>query len=269
MKNQTFIIPFNKPNTSCFLNHELNSNFYPEIRRKLSAFYSSKFKLFFRDLSINTPQVLNKVNSLKRIRGLTPLSIFVRYLTRHGKKSTSRKVILNSFFFLLKNTNSLHQVTHSNALLLFYSLTNLFQVSNNVGSFSTGVSYLNKLTNHDVSFTDMCNSSFKNLNLLFSFYIYKVDKHIYKNSRGKSGKFTFIWKYIPSYKRTLRIIYWLVREVKVAPGKNLQHRVNYVLSTFMNNPTNSLILKIKKFSLNYVYFNLRQSLLETYKTSTR
>ena len=31
---------------------------------------------------------------------------------------------------------------------------------------------------------------------MFSFYIYKVDKKIFKNTRGKSGKFTFIWKYI-------------------------------------------------------------------------
>lgn len=27
---------------------------------------------------------------------------------------------------------------------------------------------------------------------MFSFYIYKVDKKIFKNTRGKSGKFTFI-----------------------------------------------------------------------------
>jgi len=36
---------------------------------------------------------------------------------------------------------------------------------------------------------------------IFSLYIYKVDKFIYKNTRGKSGKFTFIWKYITPYKR--------------------------------------------------------------------
>lgn len=27
---------------------------------------------------------------------------------------------------------------------------------------------------------------------LFNFYIYKVDKRIYKNTRGRSGKYTFI-----------------------------------------------------------------------------
>jgi len=35
----------------------------------------------------------------------------------------------------------------------------------------------------------------KNINQLlplFNFYIYKVDKRIYKNTRGRSGKYTFI-----------------------------------------------------------------------------
>jgi len=36
---------------------------------------------------------------------------------------------------------------------------------------------------------------------MFSFYIYKVDKKIFKNTRGKSGKYTFLWKFIPPYKR--------------------------------------------------------------------
>ena len=37
--------------------------------------------------------------------------------------------------------------------------------------------------------------AFKNvlkLEPLFSFYIYKVDKKIFKNTRGKSGKYTFL-----------------------------------------------------------------------------
>jgi len=34
--------------------------------------------------------------------------------------------------------------------------------------------------------------TFKKLKPLFSFYIYKIDKNIYKNTRGKSGKFTFL-----------------------------------------------------------------------------
>ena len=38
---------------------------------------------------------------------------------------------------------------------------------------------------------------------LFSFYVKKVDKLKRKHSRGKSGKYSIIWKYIPRYKRML------------------------------------------------------------------
>ena len=46
--------------------------------------------------------------------------------------------------------------------------------------------------NDDLKPYNLYQSSLKNFNLLFSFYIYKVDKNIYKNSRGRSGKFTFV-----------------------------------------------------------------------------
>jgi hypothetical protein len=54
-----------------------------------------------------------------------------------------------------------------------------------------------KLDYKTITLTDM--EVFPQLNLrllslkpLFYFYIYKVDKQIYKNSRGKSGKYTFL-----------------------------------------------------------------------------
>ena len=51
---------------------------------------------------------------------------------------------------------------------------------------------------------------FRNLHKIlpiFSFYIYKVDKQIFKNTRGKSGKYTFIWKYVTQYKRTFLLMF--------------------------------------------------------------
>ena len=49
---------------------------------------------------------------------------------------------------------------------------------------------LEKLTSTDINF--LFHETFKRFNFLFSFYIYKVDKQIYKNSRGRSGKYTFV-----------------------------------------------------------------------------
>lgn len=68
----------------------------------------SKFKDFFKSLSIDTPESLNKTKSLKRIKGLTPLTRFSLYLARSGKKNKLSTILLNSFFHLidfLKTTN--------------------------------------------------------------------------------------------------------------------------------------------------------------------
>ena len=119
---------------------------------------------------------------------------------------------------------------------------------------------LNELTINEILF-----QNFKKFNYLFSFYIYKVDKQIYKNSRGKSGKYTFVWKYVAPYKRNFLILHWLTKEIRIAPGKTLQDRVDHVIHNFICNTHNTWIWKIKKFSLNYVYYNLRKTLGETYK----
>lgn len=60
-------------------------------------------------------------------------------------------------------------------------------LKNNLKVSSQGFVYSDELSR-----TSLFYKQLTGLDILFSFYIYKVDKHIYKNSRGKSGKFTFI-----------------------------------------------------------------------------
>jgi hypothetical protein len=191
--------------------------------------------------------------------------MFYSYLARHGKNNFYKKIVLNSFFFNFKIVGD----RNKNWKNLFFLCTSFLQKPGNseINLFNP---YMTKNpSDNELGFNKYLNLNLKNLNLIFSFYIYKVDKHIYKNSRGKSGKFTFIWKYIPSYKRISRIVYWLVKEVKIAPGKTLQQRINLVLTTLFNNPSRTLIWRIKKFSLNYTYYSLRRSLLETFRTSAK
>jgi hypothetical protein len=102
---------------------------------------------------------------------------------------------------------------------------------------------------------------------MFAFYVYKVDKKIFKNTRGKSGKFTFIWKYISQYKRNFLVMHWLMKELRLKPGRSLQNRVDATIDTLVFTPQKTWIWKVKKFSHNYVYYNCRKSLAETYRTS--
>jgi hypothetical protein len=233
------------------LNYHLNS--------EILNFNSSKFKDFFKLLDINTPKVLTSTNSTQRFNRLNPFNVLIKHLSRHGLKMKASKLILTSALRYLRST--LFRDTFFWKLIIL----NLPSCSG-INKFGIGSSHQNSSTPR---LKDLFESNFNRINLMFSFYIYKVDKQIYKNSRGKSGKFTFIWKYIAPYRRMSRITYWLLKDMKIVSGKSVGHRVDYVLHNFLTNPHLSLVWKIKKFSLNYTYYNLRNSLLETYRTSSR
>jgi hypothetical protein len=104
---------------------------------------------------------------------------------------------------------------------------------------------------------------------MFSFYIYKVDKKIYKNTRGKSGKFTFLWKYVAPYKRIMLVMHWLLKELRVKQGRSLNDRLVVLLNTLFNTPEKTWVWRIRKFSHAYVYRNSRRTLAETYRTVTK
>lgn len=155
----------------------------------MKYYHSSSFKLFFKNLYISTPRTLNNIKSLIRLKGLTPIHIFLNYINRHGKKHTFSKLILSSFIYNFhKSTNFFN----TRWQLTFITFINFFQNSNsysyNLNNFKDDL----QSNINNVTINYRCLSILKNLNLIFSFYIHKVDKHIYKNSRGKSGKFTFI-----------------------------------------------------------------------------
>ena len=236
---------------------KLNYNFLEnKLTSNLRNFNNSQFIDFFKKLNLNVPQVLNKTPSIHRLKNLNTLNVLPKYLFRHGLKERSRKLVLIS-----KHKSFYWKV-------LFLNLSTFFKYPKNGMSLILNSNNSN-LIHKNFELKDLLSTNCNVMNLLFSFYIYKVDKHIYKNSRGRSGKFTFIWKYLPPYKRVSRIVYWLLKDVRTTPGKTLQERLNTVLFNFLRSPHNSLIWKIKKFSLNYGYYNLRHSLLETYRTSTR
>lgn len=265
---------------------ELQYNYFDrelyEINYLLRGASESKFKIFFKNFNIDTPEVLNKTHSLRRFKGLTPLTRLVFYLSRSGKKLKFTKLILLSFFKIineLKITNNNLQAIIQDWRSIHILLKVSSQVSGNLNKGSllknlyvnshTSVKHADISKLNEYTIDNILKQNFKKFNFLFSFYIYKVDKQIYKNSRGRSGKYTFVWKYVAPYKRHFLIMHWLMKEVRISSGKTLEERVYNVLRNFIINTQLTWIWKIKKFSLNYVYFNLRKTLGETYKTSMR
>jgi hypothetical protein len=103
---------------------------------------------------------------------------------------------------------------------------------------------------------------------LFSFYIRKVDKSVRKNSRGKSGKYTLVWKYIPVYKRLYVNIRWLLRDLKFQKFKTFTERLTSVLETFLLTPHLSFVCKLRRFTHFFVFKNYKKSLLKTLKSTS-
>jgi hypothetical protein len=103
---------------------------------------------------------------------------------------------------------------------------------------------------------------------VFSFYIRKVDKSIRKNSRGKSGKYTIIWKYVPVYKRVYVTMRWLLKELQFLKLKTLPERLVKVVETFLLTPHLSFAAKLRRFTHFFVFHNFKQSLLKTLRSTS-
>jgi hypothetical protein len=240
------------------------------------------FTSFFRESNVDVPICFKKTMAVRRLTNEIKLLKFNNYFMHKGKKLQSLKTI--NYVFQNQYLNSVSsdlRIIKSN-----YSWKTVFLILNNLNYNNYLVWKIPFIKNEETTHNHYISSYikritptwdfnvwlFKNLNKLlpiFSFYIYKVDKKIFKNTRGKSGKFTFIWKYIPSYKRAFLIMHWLMRELKLTSGKKLKIRMLNLIHSVVYKPKATWIYKVKKFSHNYVYKNAKNTLAETYKTVTK
>lgn len=86
-----------------------------------------------------------------------------------------------TIFLLLNFTNKLNNTA------LSFSL-----IKDETTNYNHTLSPIHKSIESVWDFNKWLFKNMYNLVPMFSFYIYKVDKKIFKNTRGKSGKFTFI-----------------------------------------------------------------------------
>lgn len=238
------------------------------------------FKSFFKGISIDTPRCFSRSKSLKRVVNRYRVYKLNNYVMRSGKSLKTHLMLLRALLST-QNLNNL-EITSGNGIASWMSIYNMLSnlhISNNYSRLPDNLNisglygrYINEVGIEYNNDNDHRLKLVNNLELLepmFLFYIYKVDKNIYKNSRGRSGKFTFLWKYIAPYKRRHIVMSWLMKEVKMQPGRDIYSRINSVIQTIVNNPNGTFMSKIRKFSYNYVYYNCRKTLAETYRTSTK
>lgn len=102
----------------------------------------------------------------------------------------------------------------------------------------------------------------------FSFYVRRLDKNVRKNSRGKSGKYVLIWKYIPRYRRVYTTLRWLIQDFHFQRSRTFSERWVKALEVFLLSPKQSLIGRMRKFLHFWVFENYKKTLLKTLRSTS-
>lgn len=98
---------------------------------------------------------------------------------------------------------------------------------------------------------------------IFSFYVQRVDKNIQKYSRGRSGKYYLMWKYLPMYKRTNIFFHWFKRDIRLQKDTSFKNRISRVLNLFFFLPNLSFIIKLRKFVHKFIFQKYKKNLFKT------
>ena len=238
----------------------------------------SSITTFFSTNLIDMPICFNKSKSLYMKSFQIPLLKFTNLIMRKGFQNRTLKIITGGFNSL---TNNLPSQQGNN-------LTNWIFLSKNFSSF-----WVESKKYHNLTFKPetslklnkqvrLGNDNFKPLNVTqifndfliiledylptFGFFIRKVNKDLRKNSRGRSGKYTIVWKYVPVYKRLYLTMRWFLKDLKFQSHRVINNRFYHLIETLFLTPELSFVFKARRFVHHYVFKNFKKTLLNTLKS---
>lgn len=249
---------------------------------------NSSFIKFFINNMIDVPICFKKSYSLRTKNFELPILKFSNFLMKQGKKEKVVRLIFSAFrlFFKNINTNKTNSTNSGNIIFNWFTLytyiCNTFNTNFKAKKNFLNIKFEEPLT---LNYNSMLNGNDKTINIsfflknyffsllskvspIFSYFIYSVDKNIRKYSRGKSGKYTFIWKFVAPYKRTNLAIRWIIKDIKFNQSREFNDRLIKTFENLFISPEKSFSWKSKIFSHNYVFKNFRKSLMSSLKTTS-
>lgn len=200
---------------------------------------------------------------------------------------------INFKIYNIKNNNIIHNISQANNydLKFFkkndYSWIDLFLSLNNVWNcykhnaishikldteykydlnYGSTLTTNNKQTDSNYYLKNYLQLKLNSVLPIFNFFIHNVDKNVKKYSRGKSGKYTFVWKYVTIYKRIFVAIKLLLKDIKFAHGQKLSNRIQNSMSNLFLEPKKTFLWKSKTFAYNYIFKNYRSTLMTSLRT---
>lgn len=263
-------------------------NFYRDETNFLNDFFylrNSSFIKFFINNMIDVPICFKKSSSLKTKNFELPLLKFSNFLMKKGKKEKIFKFIFKAFRYFFKTfkfSKTMTDKDNSSWFNLYFFTTNIlwhfnsdeslklnYNIDTNISlMYNNAIFNNNKVINTSFFIKNFFFLLLSKVSPVFSYFIYSVDKNIRKFSRGKSGKYTFIWKYVAPYKRTQLAMRWVVKDIKFFQSKKFEERLINTFDNLMISPEKSFAWKSKIFSHNHVFKNFRKSLMSSLRTTS-
>lgn len=264
-------------NDNTILDFELSN---PLVEPHFHFLRRSTITSFFAVNLVDMPVCFKKSKSLYSKTFEIPFFKFTNIIMRHGKRE---QVIKNVTYSFTKCFHQIIKVFNHPEFIHWHQLYAWLSSDNHdlVYFFPTLATkeFLPLHAGHKITINGMfynSNNFVKNLLFdkllkyapLFSFYIRRIDKSIRKNSRGKSGKYMIIWKYVPVYKRLYVTIRWLLKDLKFQKLKTFSERLIRTLEIFLLTPNLSFVCKLRKFTNVFVFKNYKKTLLKTLKSTS-
>ena len=242
---------------------------------------------FFSSQMVDIPRSFRKSKSLYSPSMTTPQLRLITMLMSHGRKAYTSKLYSLSVQSLLAKLSRRVTETHGHTdWRVYFNVFTNFRVFSN---FSNSSNYLFSKKLPRLSFTDKFRQSYTSTESesitdrwahitindelmrylpLFSFYIKKVDKMKRKHSRGKSGKYSIEWKYVPKYKRFITVLRWLVKDIRFQKSKTFSSRITKSIEGLLFDKPNHLVYKLRHFVHHFVFQHHKKSLLKTLKSAS-
>lgn len=258
----------------CENNFDLTNEILPNyIRLRTSSFIN-----FFVTNMIDIPICFKKSKSLKNKNFEFFFLKFTNLIMRHGKREKTFRHIWNSFFFFYDK--EFESVLFTQPWLEFFFTNNLLLNTKDLNwkeklFFSETLIKNDEITeyaceNPDWNFfiKNFLFSRLTQISPLFSYFIFNVDKNVRKFTRGKSGKYIFVWKYIAPYKRDYLMYRWFIKELKFDENRNFESRLSNLFNVLTYNIKQTYAWKAKNYTYAFIFKNFRKTFMTNLKTFT-
>ena len=261
-------------------------------REKFFFLKATTFADYFSENQVDIPKSFKKSQSMFRLQTESLFSKAISLVSRDGKKDFYLKNFAigleNMYDFLEQNYLQKYNINTSwQTLIYFWSRSTYRSTTQNIIRFykrsclqvkkieqktlsnnikPTDLLFEPHFIDHSTTWETLLRKNIRRLNPIFKYQILAVPKKTRKNSRGKSGRYRMVWKYVPPYRRDILVMRWFMQDLWHNEGRNLLERFSESLIRLAYQYKYTFMYENYRYIHYKIYFKFRLSLFKHYRT---